>query len=139
MAVIPHFESSVCASSISFQFPIICSDNCLVYYSTNYLAVSNPESYQKDLIYKTESFMRRARWRAFYHLLEKDDEQFSDEDDDPPPTQHYGFPSPKCPPFVPELAGFESDLWCLVDSVSFTTDRNDFQKVLLKDIREIKK
>ena len=108
-------------------------------YSLKNCPIPNPESYQKDLIYKTESFMRRARWRAFYHLLEKDDEQFSDEDDDPPPTQHYGFPSPKCPPFVPELAGFESDLWCLVDSVSFTTDRNDFQKVLLKDIREIKK
>ena len=50
-----------------------------------------------------------------FHLQKKDDEQSSDEDDDSTPTNYYGFPSPNCPPYITELAGFESDLWSLVD------------------------
>ena len=97
-------------------------------YSLKNCPIPHQESYLKCLIHKTESFLRRIRWRAFFHLLEKDNDQSSDEDDDSPTTKHYGFPSPNCPPYVPELAGFESDLWSLVNSVSFTEDRNKFQK-----------
>ena len=93
----------------------------------------------KCLIHKTEHFLRRLRWRVHFHLQEKDNETSSDSDSDSPPLNHYGFPSPNSPPIIPELAGFEADLWQLVDSVSFTDTKSNFQKQLLYDAKNIRR
>ena len=96
-------------------------------YSLKNCPIPHPETYLKSLIHKTEQFLKRLRWRVFFHLKEKDDLSSDEEEDDfTPPTEFYGFPSPRTPPFIPELAGFEADLWLLVDSVEFTEDRNNF-------------
>ena len=49
----------------------------------------------------------------------------------------YGFKSIKCPPSVPELSDFESELTLMVNNIEFRNINNDFQKKLKNDINEI--
>ena len=107
-------------------------------YSLKNSPIPHPEQYTKCLIHKTESFITRLRWRAIFHLQDIENESSSDDDNDTTKT-HFGFNSPNTPSTVPELKSFEQDLWSLVDSVSFSEKRTNFQKVLQKDAGEIRK
>ena len=107
-------------------------------YSLKNAPIPQPEQYNKCLIQKTESFITRLRWRTIFHLqnIEESDNSC---DSDTTYTNHFGFKSSKTPSIVPELEGFERDLWTLVDSVNFSDKRTNFQKTLQKDASEIRK
>ena len=100
-------------------------------YSMKNCPIPHPDSYQKCLINKTEHFLKRLRWRTHFHLKELENDNSSHSDNETRPSNHFGFPSPKSPPTITELAGFEADLWRLVDSVTFTKHKSKFQKQFL--------
>ena len=110
-------------------------------YSLKNSPIPHPEHYMKCLIHKVEGFITRIRWRTIFHLQEVENMENppSDDDSDTPANNHFGFPSQNSPGPVPELEGFESDLWSLVDSVRFSDKKTNFQKMLQKDAAEIRK
>ena len=106
-------------------------------YSLKNCPIPNQESYLKSLIDKTEHFINRLRWKTIFFLKENEDSDSDSTNSSEYTDQHYGFPSPNKPPPVKELNRFESDLWNLVDSVTFSDKRSKFQKELAKDVNSI--
>ena len=103
-------------------------------YSIKNSPIPKTETYFKSLIDKTESFLKRLRWRTFFFLKKSEEEEEKVEVID-----NFGFPTTKNPPLVVELAQFEKDLWTLIDSVEVTDNKTKFQKTLQKDVKEIVK
>ena len=68
------------------------------------------ESYMKSLIAKTESFLKRMRWRIFFYKgsVEETERQ-----------EFYGFKSDRCPPSDPDLDKFELDVMLMVKNIKF--------------------
>ena len=66
--------------------------------------------YIKQLIEKTEQFLRRMRWKAYYFLNPNDNSTAK---------ETYGFKSTKNPPFVDEMKPFEDDMLKLIQSIKF--------------------
>ena len=74
-----------------------------------------------------ESFFRRIRWSLIHHK-------------NPSSGNHketYGFKTSKTPDQQDELIPFETDMKKLLSDIEFKTNRNDFQKQLRKDVKEI--
>ena len=97
-------------------------------YSTKNIPIAKPTEYLKCLIDKTDSFLRRVRWKA-YHFLN--------------PTEHsttktYGFPTTKSPPPIKELNVFEDKMLKLIQNIEFKKDKCEFQKQLSQDTSKIK-
>lgn len=97
-------------------------------YSTKNIAVSSQSFFQQRLIEKTELFLKRLRWRAFFYL--NPNAQANN-------NENYGFKSRLSPPTVNELAEFESKLLHLIKNIKFKVSRNPFQHKLLSDIKTI--
>ena len=93
------------------------------------MPVASKASYIKKLLEKTESMIRRMRWKALF--FEKPELKGED-------YETYGFKSPKAPPQMPLLNQFEKDVYNLVSNVQFDKHRSNFQKKLSGDVREIK-
>ena len=68
-------------------------------YSTKNIPVAQPKEYLKCLVTKTESFLRRIRWKA-YHFLKPDESAESAS------QETFGFRSTKSPPPMKELEEF---------------------------------
>ena len=49
----------------------------------------------------------------------------------------FGFKLYKCPPFLDNLVGFQSDLFVIVDNVKFRSVRNNFLPKLKDDVKVI--
>ena len=98
-------------------------------YSLKNVPVASKASYIKKLLEKTESMIRRMRWKALF--FEKPELKGED-------YETYGFKSPKAPPQMPLLNQFEKDVYNLVSNVQFDKHRSNFQKKLSGDVREIK-
>ena len=96
-------------------------------YSLKNSPIPKTETYFKSLIDKTESFLKRLRWRTFFFLKKSEEEEEKVEVID-----NFGFPTTKNPPLVVELAQFEKDLWTLIDSVEVTDNKTKFQKNITK-------
>ena len=97
-------------------------------YSTKNIPIAKPTEYLKCLIDKTDSFLRRVRWKA-YHFLN--------------PTEHsttktYGFPTTKSPPPIKELNEFEDKMLKLIQNIEFKKDKCQFHKQLSQDTSKIK-
>ena len=88
-------------------------------HSLKNIPITSNEYYTKRLIAKTEEFIQRIRWKAFFHLNPTEDHA-------PKPT--YGFKSTKTAPQIKELQNFENDLCSLVNNIQFTNFRSQFQK-----------
>lgn len=101
-------------------------------YSTkNIPIVSNREAYLKKILDKTELFLKRMRWRAFFYLNPTIKSTAQDT---------YGFKSRLVPPPINELKEFENRLINLVKNIKFNRKANcQFQQALNTDVNKIKK
>ena len=82
------------------------------------------------LIEKTEQFLRRMRWKAYFFL--NPDTSTSSKDT-------YGFKSTKNPPPIDELKEFEADMLKMVQSTKFKQVNDPFLSKLNDDTKHIKK
>ncbi len=92
--------------------------------------MAQPTDYLKCLIEKTESLLRRMRWKAFFYL---NPQAIS------PEKETFGFNSTKTPKPVTELTNFENKMTNLIQNVEFKTVNNEFQKKLSRDMEQIKR
>ena len=92
------------------------------------IPVSGKNAYMKIMMEKMESLVRRMRWKALF--FEKPEMRTAD-------NNTYGFNSNKSPPQMELIVPFENDLYDLVSNIRFSPRRNEFQKQLSKDVREI--
>ena len=98
-------------------------------HSLKNIPVPTNELYMKQLIAKTEQFIQRIRWKAYFHL---------NPSNAPAPNNTYGFKTTKTAPQVKELHDFENDLCEMVNNVEFTNSRSHFQRKLIKDAKDIR-
>ena len=99
-------------------------------YSTKNIPLSNKDVYKKELIGKTEHFLRRLRWKVYFFLKNNND----DADD----AENFGFRSPKTPPKNQILYNFENDMYDMIKQIEFEPVRTQFQRKLSTDLRSIK-
>ena len=99
-------------------------------YSTKNIPLSGRDSYTKQLICKTEHFIKRLRWKVFHFLRRMDSEDVV--------SNNFGFVSLKTPPKNPLLYGFENDMYDLIGSIQFKKVRSSFQFKLKEDLKAIK-
>ena len=94
------------------------------------IPIPTEDSYRKLLLFQTESFIQRVRWKSYFYL---------NPDDAPPRKETYGFKTSKTAPQVKELINFEKDLTELVSAgIKFRPFRNSYQRELENNVREIK-
>ena len=98
-------------------------------YSTKNIPIAHPTDYLKYLIEKTESFLRRVRWKACHFL--KPTEK-------PTTKESFEFLTTRFPPLIKELAEFEDKMLLLIQSIQFTNHKCNFQKQLSQDTTKIK-
>ena len=99
-------------------------------YSMKNIPLPSNKEYTKRLIDKTESVIKRMRWKAYFYLHP---EKKSDQ------NENFGFKSRKTPPQVEEMTGFEDDLLRVVENVQFKNVKCHFQSRLSKDVKSIKR
>ena len=85
--------------------------------------------YLQRLIEKTEQFLRRIRWKAYFFL---------NPDTTSSSKETYGFKSTKNPPPIEELKDFENDMLKMIQSVKFKQVNNSFLDKLKEDTDRIK-
>ena len=92
------------------------------------------------MISKTESFIKRLRWKVlFLEKEEKNNKDKNDENDEYDEKENFGFKSSMTPPQDYALTAFENDLYALVRSIEFRSTPNEFQKKLARDVKKINK
>ena len=79
-------------------------------YSTKNIPTYGKDHYIRNLISKTETFVKNIRWRAFFFLNPKITKQGK---------ETYGFPSQTPPPSLAELTEFEDELAELVKNIKY--------------------
>ena len=99
-------------------------------YSTKNIPCAPKSSYLKCLIEKTENFLKRLRWRAFFF---KNPKSAGDS------KETYGFKSRRSPPVIDDLKVFEENMTNLIQNIEFEHQRNSFQNQLKSDLNSIKK
>ena len=101
---------------------------CELGYSTKNIPIAKPTENLKCLIDKTDSFLRRVRWKAYHFLNPTKSSK----------TETFGFPTTKSPPPIKELDKFEEKMSKLIQNIEFKNDQSDFQKQLSRDTAKIK-
>ena len=81
--------------------------------------------YLKRIIEKTEHFIRRLRWKAYYFLNGTESTA----------NESYGFKSRISPPQINELLPFEEDMTRLIQNIKFKDTKCSFQSKLNADIK----
>lgn len=99
-------------------------------YSTKNIPLPSQNDFLHRLIEKTEHFLRRMRWKAFFFL--NPDASTSSKDT-------FGFKSTKNPPPVDELKEFEDDMLKMIQSTKFKEVNSPFLNKLKNDTKHIKK
>ena len=103
-------------------------------YSMKNIPTAQPREYSKHLLEKTESFLRRVRWKA-YHFLKPATKNH-------PPTNRdtFGFHTTTSPPPIKELDQFEDKMLTIIQNIAieFKKVDNAFQKHLAQDLAKIK-
>ena len=107
-------------------------------YSLKNIPIPSQKSYLKSFISKVDSFIHRIRWKAFFFERNAEDTNKSTDNNNDDTNANFGFKSDKTPPQHPALIPFENDLYSLIDSISFSSHKNTFQRKLAKDIKEIR-
>ena len=102
------------------RFPLLYSQKCI--------PIPSRREYTVQFVDKTESFLRRLRWKAFHFL--------HPQHSDAKPT--FGFPTTRTPPQIPELANFESEMSDMVNRIKFRPVNDVFQNKLREDVNNIK-
>ena len=93
-------------------------------YSTKNIPLPAKNEYLKRFIEKTEHFIRRLRWKAYYFLNGSESTA----------NESYGFKSRNSPPQISELLPFEEDMTRLIQSIKFKDTQSSFQSQLNSDI-----
>ena len=100
-----------------------------VNYSTKNIPLPSQNDYRQRLIEKTEQFLRRMRWKAYFFLNPSTISNTKDT---------YGFKSAKNPPPVEELKEFENDMLKMIQSTKFKHINSPFLNKLKDDAIKIK-
>ena len=100
-------------------------------YSLKNIPIPTIDNYLRLTITKTEQFIQRLRWKAFFFLKPNDNEVKG--------KNNFGFKTRRNAPQIPELIPFEKDLTNMIANLEFKNNKSDFQKQLLNDTRKIKK
>ena len=100
-------------------------------YSTKNIPLPAKNEYLKRFIEKTEQFIRRLRWKAYYFLNGTESTA----------NESYGFKSRNSTPQISELQPIEEDMAQLIQNIKFKPDTKcSFQHKLNRDIKnKIKK
>ena len=100
-------------------------------YSTKNMPLPSKSEYMKRFIQKTEHFLRRMRWKAYYFLNQQENSS----------KDSYGFKSKNSPPKINELIPFEEGMLDLIRNIKFKDNaKSTFQRKLHADIKnKIKK
>ena len=105
-------------------------------YSMKNIPIPTQNSYMKSMIAKTESLLRRMRWKVFWY---EQDQKKNRKDRSEETEQHtYGFNTENAPPKSPALAHFEDDIFNMLNNIKYNSRRSEFQKQLSKDMREVR-
>ena len=99
-------------------------------YSTKNIPLPSQNDFLQCLTEKTERFLRRMRWKAYFFLNPYVSTSSKDT---------YGFKSTKNPPPVDELKEFEDDMLKMVQSTKFIQVNNPFLTKLKNGTEHIKK
>ena len=99
-------------------------------YSLKNIGLPTHNTYLRNLIDKTESFVQRIRWKAHFFLHNNENTQTDR-------TNAYGLKSKRCAPPVKELKHFEEDLANMIESVKFRNVNDGFIQELEKDKSKI--
>ena len=99
-------------------------------YSTKNIRLPSQKDFLQRLIEKTEHFLRRMRWKAFFFLNPGSSTSSKNT---------YGFKSTKNPPPIDELKEFEDEMLKMVQSTKFKRVNNPFLNKLKDDTHQIKK
>ena len=102
-------------------------------YSLKNVPICSQQSYLKTLINRTEDFLARMRWKAFFY--NNDDASALSEHQK---KETFGFRTSNSPPIVRELASFENDVYKLIASIKFRKVSNQFLDKLNADVNMIK-
>ena len=83
--------------------------NCLNFSLKNIPVPSEPR-YFKEIFHKTEGFLTRVRWSAFFYLKknnsENNNDDDNDDDEDSISRETFGLNTAKSPPALKETAEF---------------------------------
>ena len=90
-------------------------------YSMKNIPLPTRNSYLKKLIEKTESVIKRMRWKAFFYERKEDCNNTSDD------KNSLGFKSRKCPPRIEDLECFETDLLNMIKNIEFKKTYSTFK------------
>lgn len=105
------------------------------------IPIPSRSTYIKKLIEKTESVIKRIRWKAFFFeqnkVKNKTSRDIDNDDSNSAADNNFGFKSRKCPPQNEELNNFEADVYDMIKNIEFRQVRDDFQDQLQHDIRKI--
>ena len=96
-------------------------------YSLKNIPIPSRRHYQKILVSKVESFVRRIRWKL-YHILNPSSKEA---------LETFGFKTTNSPPQISELKAFEEELFGLVASIQFKPSSNEFTNKLKEDKQKI--
>ena len=106
-------------------------ENLNISYSLKNIPCPSKKSYIKALISKTENFLKRLRWKAYFF-------------DNPKPDQNviqdnkYGFKTLNTPPANQNLSNFEEDMIELITNIKYTSTNCSFQNKMNMDCEKVK-
>ena len=117
--------------STLFDSSTITMEKINLGYSTKNIPLPSRNEYMKRFIEKTEQFLRRMRWKAYYFLNQQETST----------KETYGFKSKHSPPKINELIPFEEGMVDLIQNIKFKDNmKSSFQRKLDADIKnKIKK
>lgn len=98
--------------------------------SVKNIPMAQPNDYLKCLIEKTESLLRRMRWKGFFFLNPQAE---------PQTKETFGFNTTKSPKPVPELNAFENKMINMIQNVELKNTNCKFQNELSQTVKDIKK
>lgn len=101
-------------------------------YSLKNIPLPNNNAYLKQLIFQTEKFLKRVRWRV-YHF-----ERNQDHGEEEEASETYGFKTLTTPPQHQDLLQFEDDMYRLIANIKFVETKDKFQSRLKQDIKKLK-
>ena len=114
-------------------------------YSLKNIPIPSSFNYLKCLVSKTEDFVKRLRWKAFWYekkleaqARNQNPENNENNEEEEEIFSNYGFKSPRTPPQNEHLKEFENDLFRMINELEFDYKPNHFLRQLKADVHEIK-
>ena len=95
----------------------------MIFNTLKNIPIPTIDNYLRLTITKTEQFIQRLRWKAFFFLKPNDNEVKN--------KNNFGFKTKRNAPQIPELVPFENDLTNMIANLEFKNSKSDFQKQLL--------